>query len=63
VALPGLGLLVRDDLGEAAEEMLACWADVLQRLPDSPEPVYLPAEEAQALANWEAEKFRLQQRR
>lgn len=63
VALPGRGLLVRDDLGEAAEELLACWADVLQRLPEAPEPVYLPAEEAQALADWEAEKFRLQQRR
>jgi rhamnose utilization protein RhaD (predicted bifunctional aldolase and dehydrogenase) len=63
VALPGRGLLVRDDLGEAAEEMLACWADVLQRLPAAPEPCHLPAEEAQALANWEAEKFRLQQQR
>lgn len=63
VALPGRGLLVRDDLGEAAEEMLACWADVLQRLPAAPEPCHLPEEEAQALANWEAEKFRLQQQR
>jgi rhamnose utilization protein RhaD (predicted bifunctional aldolase and dehydrogenase) len=63
VALPGRGLLVRPDLGEAAQEMLACWADVLQRLPDSPEPVGLPDEEALGLANWEAEKFRQQQRR
>jgi len=52
---------VRDDLGEAAEDMLACWADVLQRLPASPEPVYLPVDEALALSNWDAEKFRKQQ--
>ncbi|BDI08070.1 class II aldolase/adducin family protein [Sphaerotilus microaerophilus] len=63
VAVPGRGLLVRDDLGEAAEALLACWADVLQRLPALPEPVSLPPEEARALTDWEAEKFRQQQRR
>ncbi|EIP84969.1 class II aldolase/adducin family protein [Burkholderia humptydooensis MSMB43] len=54
---------MRDDVGEAAEELLACWADVLVRLPESPEPVYLADEEARSLADWEAEKFRLQQAR
>ncbi|NDY92931.1 class II aldolase/adducin family protein [Ideonella livida] len=63
VALPGLGVLVRPDLGEAAQEMLACWSDVLRRLPDTPEPRCLPPAEAHALANWEAEKFRQQQGR
>lgn len=63
IALPGLGMLVRDDLGEAALEMLSCQADVLQRLPGSPEPVCLPEDEALALANWEAERFRRQLRR
>lgn len=58
IAVPGRGMLTRDDLPEAAHEMLVCLADVLQRLPDSPEPLYLPAEEALELANWEAEKFR-----
>lgn len=58
IAVPGRGVLTRDDLPEAAHEMLVCLADVLQRLPDSPEPLYLPAEEALGLANWEAEKFR-----
>lgn len=63
VAVPGRGVLVRDDLPEAAQEMLACLAHVLERLPECPEPVYLPDEETRALANWEAEKFRqLQQR-
>jgi len=63
IALPGRGVLVRDDLPEAAQEMLACLADVLQRLPVSHEPVYLPDEEADSLANWEAEKFRKTQAR
>lgn len=63
VAWPGHGVLVRPDLGEAAREMLGCLADVLQRLPDAPEPIFLPDDEAQALANWEAERFRRQQLR
>ena len=58
IAVPGRGVLTRDDLPEAAHELLVCLADVLQRLPDSPEPLYLPAEEALGLANWEAEQFR-----
>jgi len=63
IAVPGRGVLVRNDLSEAAQEMLACLAHVLERLPVSPEPVCLPDEETLVLANWEAEKFRqLQQR-
>ncbi len=63
VALPGRGVLVRDDLPDAAQEMLTCLAHVLERLPETPEPVYLPEQETLVLANWEAEKFRqLQQR-
>src|SRR6218665_2313416 len=58
IAVPGRGVLLRDDLSEAACEMLTCLADVLQRLPPSGAPVYLPDEEAQALAHWEAEQFR-----
>jgi rhamnose utilization protein RhaD (predicted bifunctional aldolase and dehydrogenase) len=61
IALPGRGMLVRDDLAVAAQDMLACLTDVLQRLPADVTPVCLPDEEAQGLANWEAEKFRRQQ--
>lgn len=61
IALPGRGMLVRDDLGEAAQDMLACLADVLQRLPADVTPVCLTDDEAQGLASWEAEKFRRQQ--
>lgn len=63
IAIPGRGMLVRHGLGEAGEEMLACWADVLRRLPVSPEPVMVPEDEALALANWDAEKFRKQMAR
>ena len=63
VAIAGRGVLVRDDLGDAAQELLGCLADVLQRLPQSPEPRLLPESEALALANWEAEQFRLKQQR
>ena len=63
IALPGRGVLARNDLPEAAQEMLACLADVLQRLPAAHEPVYLPDEEADSLADWEAEKFRKTQAR
>ncbi|ABM57782.1 class II aldolase/adducin family protein [Verminephrobacter eiseniae] len=63
IAVPGRGVLLRDDLSEAACEMLTCLADVLQRLPPSGAPVYLPDEEAQALAHWEAEQFRQAQAR
>lgn len=77
VAVPGLGLLVHPQLDEAAQEMLACWADVLQALPErcaalgasaaeaeaDAGPQYLSDAEAQGLADWEAEKFRRQQQR
>ncbi|PXW96551.1 rhamnose utilization protein RhaD (predicted bifunctional aldolase and dehydrogenase) [Sphaerotilus hippei] len=61
LALPGRGMLVRDDLGEGAQDMLACLADVLPRLPADMIPVCLPDDEARGLADWEAEKFRRQQ--
>ena len=63
IAIAGRGVLVRDDLPEAAQELLGCLSDVLRRLPEEPEPLYLPAKETLFLANWEAEKFRQTQQR
>jgi rhamnose utilization protein RhaD (predicted bifunctional aldolase and dehydrogenase) len=58
LAWPGQGVVVRPDLGEAAEAMLSCWAEVIARLPAGMRPVCLPAEEVEALGQWEAERFR-----
>jgi rhamnose utilization protein RhaD (predicted bifunctional aldolase and dehydrogenase) len=63
VAVPGRGVLVRQGLDPAAQELLECWGAVLQRLPADVEPAYLPPSEVEALANWEAEKFRRSQQR
>ena|SRR6218665_1325293 len=61
IAVPGRGVLLRDGPSEAACEMPTCLADVLQRLPPSGAPVYLPDEEAQARR--EAGQFRQAQSR
>lgn len=58
LAWPGQGLVVRPDLDEAGEAMLACWAAVIARLPEGMRPVGLPPEEVEALGQWEAERFR-----
>ncbi|WP_232287892.1 hypothetical protein [Verminephrobacter eiseniae] len=61
IAVPGRGVLLRDEPSEAACEMLTCLADVLQRLPLSGAPVCLPDEQAQA--HREAGQFRQAQPR
>lgn len=63
VAVPGRGLLVQQGLNPAAQELLECWGEILQRLPADAEPAYLPPSEVEELANWEAEKFRRSQQR
>lgn len=63
IVVPGLGLLLRDDLPDAARKMIDCLAEVLQRLPQSVEPLCLPQAEAQSLAHWKAKRFRQRQPR
>lgn len=55
-----LGVLVHPALDAAGLAMLRCLADVAARIAARPdaEPVYLPQAEVQALAQWDAEKFR-----
>ncbi|WP_119304861.1 class II aldolase/adducin family protein [Dongia deserti] len=56
--VPGAGAIVRADIQPGAEAMLICLALVAERLPADAVISYLPAEEEQALLNWDAEKYR-----
>jgi rhamnose utilization protein RhaD (predicted bifunctional aldolase and dehydrogenase) len=58
--VPGAGAIVRADIGPAAEAMLHCLALVVERIPPESHVSYLPAEEEQALLNWDAERYRKQ---
>ena len=57
----GAGVLVHESLDAAGLAMLRCLADVLARVAGHAQLRYLPEAEAQALSNWDAEKFRRQQ--
>lgn len=56
--LPGAGAIVRSDIQPGAEAILICLALVAERLPVDATISYLPAEEEQALLDWDAEKYR-----
>ena len=56
--VPGAGALVRSDIQRGAEVMLVCLALVAERLPIDANIGYLPADEEQALLDWDAEKYR-----
>jgi rhamnose utilization protein RhaD (predicted bifunctional aldolase and dehydrogenase) len=56
--VPGAGAVVRSDLQPGAEAMLVCLALVAERLPVDANISYLPADEEQALLDWDAEKYR-----
>jgi rhamnose utilization protein RhaD (predicted bifunctional aldolase and dehydrogenase) len=56
--VPGAGAIVRSDIQAGAEAMLVCLALVAARLPIDARLSYLPAEEEQALLDWDAEKYR-----
>ncbi|HEY3144728.1 MAG TPA: class II aldolase, partial [Dongiaceae bacterium] len=55
---PGAGAIVRSDIQPGAEAMLVCLALVTERLPIEAKISYLPADEEQALLDWDAEKYR-----
>ncbi|HEY1384761.1 MAG TPA: class II aldolase/adducin family protein [Dongiaceae bacterium] len=56
--VPGAGAVVRSDIQPGAEAMLICLALVAERLPIDAKISYLPADEEQALLDWDAEKYR-----
>lgn len=58
VAIPGVGVLIRDDAKPAIEPMGRCLADVMRRVEESDPLVALTEEDVDRLVNWDAEKYR-----
>jgi len=58
VAIPGVGVLIRDDAKPAIEPMGRCLADVMRRVEEHDPLVALMDEDVDRLVNWDAEKYR-----
>ena len=58
VALPGAGVVIRDDAKPAIEPMGRCLADVMRRVKEEDPLVALTASDIDRLVNWDAEKYR-----
>ena len=58
VAIPGVGVVIRDDAKPAIEPMGRCLADVMRRVEESDPLVALTDEDVDRLVNWDAEKYR-----
>ena len=58
VAIPGIGVLIRNDAKPAIEPMGRCLADVMRRVEERDPLVALTDEDVDRLVNWDAEKYR-----
>ena len=58
VAIPGVGVLIRNDAKPAIEPMGRCLADVMRRVEDNDPLVSLTDDDVDRLVNWDAEKYR-----
>ena len=58
VAIPGIGVAIREDAKPAIEPMGRCLADVMRRVDESDPLVPLTADDIDRLVNWDAEKYR-----
>jgi rhamnose utilization protein RhaD (predicted bifunctional aldolase and dehydrogenase) len=58
VAIPGAGVLIRDDAKPAIEPMGRCLADVMRRVEEQDPLTALTPEDIDRLVNWDAEKYR-----
>lgn len=58
VAIPGVGVLIRNDAKPAVEPMGRCLADVMRRVDESDALVALTEDDVDRLVNWDAEKYR-----
>ena len=58
VAIPGIGVLIRNDAKPAIEPMGRCLADVMRRVAEDDPLVALTGSDIGRLVNWDAEKYR-----
>lgn len=58
VAIPGVGVLIRNDAKPAIEPMGRCLADVMRRVGENDPLTALTADDIGRLVNWDAEKYR-----
>ena len=58
VAIPGVGVLIRNDAKPAIEPMGRCLADVMRRVEETDPLVALTDDDVDRLVNWDAEKYR-----
>ncbi|MCA3556168.1 class II aldolase/adducin family protein [Aestuariivirga sp.] len=58
VAIPGVGVLIRDDARPAVEPMGRCLADVMRRVEEGDPLLALTDDDIGRLVNWDAEKYR-----
>lgn len=58
VAIPGVGVVIRNGAKPAIEPMGRCLADVMRRVEDSDPLVALTDNDIDRLVNWDAEKYR-----
>lgn len=58
VAVPGAGVVIREDARPAIEPMGRCLADVMRRIDVNDTLVALTARDIDQLVNWDAEKYR-----
>ncbi len=58
VAIPGVGVVIRDGAKPAIEPMGRCLADVMRRVEEGDPLIALTDEDVDRLVNWDAEKYR-----
>ncbi|NLS07146.1 class II aldolase [Rhizobium sp. P32RR-XVIII] len=58
IIVPGCGVLLSNELTAGGQVMARCLAEVVARIPDNAEVVYLTEADEYELTNWEAEQYR-----
>ncbi len=58
VIVPGHGVLLSDQLTQGGKVMARCLAEVVARIPDHAQVIYLTDDDEHDLTNWEAEQYR-----